>query len=63
MIISILVMFISVSDEHELRSRLAQIVRTMALQVRDHGVISPVIKNHFYSIYNQLIALNPDQYS
>ena len=63
MIISILIMFIHVYDKHELRSRLAQIVRTMAIQVRDHGFISPVIEDHFYSVYNQLIALDPDQYS
>ena len=63
MIISVLIMFLPVNDEYELRSRLAQIVRTMAIQVRDDGFISPVIEDHFYSIYNQLIALDPDQYT
>ena len=56
-------MFMPVNDELTLRSRLAQYRRTMDYQKCTYGQISFELENQYYSVMNQLIALDPDQYA
>ena len=56
-------MFMPVNDELTLRSRLAQIIRSMDHQKCTYGQISLELENQYYTVMNELIALDPDQYA